>query len=83
VVKCWHRLPRELVDALSLEVFKTRLDGVLGSLVRYQIWRLAALPVPGGLERDNPWGPIQPKAFCDSMISILPAVIQSPETFRY
>ena len=26
-------LPRELVDAPSLEVFKARLDGALGSLV--------------------------------------------------
>ena len=33
VVRCWNRLPREAVDALSLEVFKTRLDGALGSLV--------------------------------------------------
>ena len=33
VVRCWHRLPREVVDALSLEVFKARLDGALGSLV--------------------------------------------------
>ena len=27
VVKCCNRLPREVVDAPSLEVFKTRLDG--------------------------------------------------------
>ena len=33
VVRCWHRLPREAVDAPSLEVFKARLDGALGSLV--------------------------------------------------
>ena len=33
VVRCWNRLPREAVDALSLEVFKARLDGALGSLV--------------------------------------------------
>ena len=33
VVRCWNRLPREVVDAPSLEVFKARLDGVLGSLV--------------------------------------------------
>ena len=32
-VRCWNRLPREAVDAQSLEVFKARLDGVLGSLV--------------------------------------------------
>ena len=33
VVRCWHRLPREVVDALSLEVFKAWLDGALSSLV--------------------------------------------------
>jgi len=33
VVRCWNRLPREVVDALSLEVFKTSLDGALGNLV--------------------------------------------------
>ena len=32
VVKCWNRLPREVVDALSLEVFEARLDGALSSL---------------------------------------------------
>ena len=33
VLKCWNRLPREVVNALSVEVFKARLDGALGSLV--------------------------------------------------
>ena len=33
VMRCWNRLPREVVDALSLEVLKARLDGALGSLV--------------------------------------------------
>ena len=33
VVSCWNRLPREFVDAASLEVFKTRLDVALDSLV--------------------------------------------------
>lgn len=33
MVRCWNRLPREAVDALSLEVFKARLDGAVGSLV--------------------------------------------------
>ena len=31
-VRQWHRLPREVVDAPSLKVFKARLDGALGSL---------------------------------------------------
>ena len=35
VIRCWNRLPRQAVDALSLEVFKVRLDGALGSLVWY------------------------------------------------
>ena len=33
VVRCWNRLPREAVDAPSLEVLKTRLDGALGNLL--------------------------------------------------
>ena len=33
VMRCWNRLPREIVDAPSMEVFKARLDGALGSLV--------------------------------------------------
>ncbi|KFW66384.1 hypothetical protein AS28_06399, partial [Pygoscelis adeliae] len=33
VVRHWHRLPREVVDAPSLETFKVRLDGALSNLV--------------------------------------------------
>ena len=33
VVTHWNRLPKEAVDAPSLEAFKTRLDVALGSLV--------------------------------------------------
>ncbi|KFP94072.1 hypothetical protein N329_00147, partial [Haliaeetus albicilla] len=33
VVRHWNRLPRDSVDAPSLEVFKARLDGALGNLV--------------------------------------------------
>ena len=37
VVEHWNRLPEEIVDAPSLEVFKARQDVALGSLV----WWLA------------------------------------------
>ncbi|KFP07906.1 hypothetical protein N300_11062, partial [Calypte anna] len=33
VVRCWNKLPRELVAAPSLEVFKARLDGALSNLI--------------------------------------------------
>ena len=43
VVKHWNRLPKEVVDAPSLEAFKARLDVALGSLV----WWLATLHIAG------------------------------------
>ncbi|KFZ55612.1 hypothetical protein N338_10760, partial [Podiceps cristatus] len=33
VVKHWKGLPREVVDAPSLETFKTRLDGAVSDLI--------------------------------------------------
>jgi len=33
VVRCWNRLPREVVDAPSLEAFKARLNVALGNMV--------------------------------------------------
>jgi len=45
VVKHWNRLPREVVEAPSLETFKARLDGALSSLVQMKMSLLTA----GGL----------------------------------
>jgi len=42
----WSRLPKEVVDAPSLEAFKARLDVALDSLV----WWLATLHIAGGVE---------------------------------
>ena len=36
VVRHWSRLPRDVVDALSLETFKVRLDQSLGNLM--ELW---------------------------------------------
>ncbi|KFP09470.1 hypothetical protein Z169_05924, partial [Egretta garzetta] len=33
VVKHWNRLPREVVEAPSLEAFKARLDGAVSNLI--------------------------------------------------
>jgi len=49
VVRCWNSCPERLwMPRPSLEVFKARLDGALGSLGLYEMWRLVALPVVGG-----------------------------------
>jgi len=46
MVRHWPRLPNEVVDAPSLETFKSRLDGAVSNL----IWLKKSLPVAGGLE---------------------------------
>jgi len=66
VARHWHRLPREAVDAPSLEAFKARLDGARpgeqpgleGSVPAYSPW----------LELDDLRGPAQPKQFYSSTI---------------
>ncbi|KAK4824688.1 hypothetical protein QYF61_017412 [Mycteria americana] len=42
VVKHWNRLPREVVDAPSLETFKLRLDGALSNLIELKMSLLIA-----------------------------------------
>ena len=67
----WNRLPKEVVDAPSLEASKARLDVALGSLV----WWLATLHIAGGLKLDDHCGPFQPRPFYDSVIL---CVLSSP-----
>ena len=64
VVTHWNRLPKEAVDAPSLEAFKARLDVALGSLV----WWLVTLHIAGGLKLSDHCGPFKPRPFYDSMI---------------
>ena len=49
VVKHWHRLPREVVNAPSLETFKVQLKGVLSNLIQLNITLLIA----GGIGLDD------------------------------
>ena len=64
VVTHWNRLPKEVVDAPSLEAFKARLDVALGSLV----WWLVTLHIAEGLKLHDRYGPFQPRPFCESMV---------------
>ena len=58
-----QRLPKEVVDAPSLEAFKARLDVALDSLV----WWLATLHIAGELKVDDYCDPFQPRPFYDSV----------------
>ena len=49
MVTDWNKLPREVVDAPSLEAFKARLDVALGSPVSW----LATLHIAGRLKLDG------------------------------
>ena len=57
-------MPKEAVDAPSMQAFKARLDVALGSLV---CW-LVTLHIAGGLKLDDLFGPFQPRPFYDAMI---------------
>jgi len=48
-VRHWHRLSREAVDVPSLEVFKSKLDGALSTLV----WWKVSLPMAERLELND------------------------------
>jgi len=63
VVTHWNRLPKEVVDAPSLEAFKARLDVALGS----PVWWLATLHTAGGLKLNYHCGPFQLRPFHDSI----------------
>ena len=55
VVRCWNSCPERLwMPHPSLEVLKARLDGALGSLGWYYMWRLVVLPVAEWLELYDP-----------------------------
>ena len=66
VVTHWNRLPKEAVDAPSLEALKARLDVALGSLV----WWLATLHIAGGLKLEDHCSPFQPRPFYDSIMIV-------------
>jgi len=64
VVTPWHRLPRVVIDAPSLETFKVRLNGALSNLIQVKMSWLTA----GGLDWMASKGPFPPKALHDSVI---------------
>ncbi|KAK4819163.1 hypothetical protein QYF61_025978 [Mycteria americana] len=72
VVRHWSRLPREVVDAPSLETFKARLDGALSNL----IWWKMSLLMAGGLDSMTFKGPFQPKPFYDLMTVPKPIALE-------
>jgi len=53
VVEHWKRLPREIVESLSLHVFKTQLDAVLSNLLYLALlsagWGTGSPQVPSSL----------------------------------
>ena len=59
-------MPREVVDAPSLEIRKVRLDGALSNLI--YLW--VSLFTAGKLDQMAFKGPLQLKQFCDSTIPL-------------
>jgi len=67
VVKHWHRLPREVVDTLSLETFKIRLEGALSNLIELSV----SLFIAGECYHLDFQGPLLLEQFYDSMKLLL------------
>jgi len=61
VTEHWNRLPREIVESPSLEIFKTRLEH---GPVQPAVGDPASA---GGLDWMTHRGPFQPLPFCDSV----------------
>ena len=64
-------MPKEVVDAPSLEAFKARLDVALGSLLSW----LVTLPTAVGLKLDDLCGPFQPRPFYDINVDFISFVL--------
>lgn len=64
MARCWSRLPGEIVDEQSLEVFKTMLDEALGNLTEW----VASFPMAVELELDDVSCSFQSKTFYDSIV---------------
>ena len=64
VVTHCNTLPKEAVDAPSLEAFKAGLNVALGSLV----WWLATLHIAGGLKLDDHCVLVHTRPLYDSVI---------------
>lgn len=64
VAKHWHRVPRAVVDAPSLETFMVRVCRAWNIL----IWLKMSLFFAGDLDWVTFKSLLQPKLFCDSTI---------------
>jgi len=61
VTEPWHRLPREVVESPSLEIFQTHLDKVLCRLLWVTLLRQ-------GVGLGDPQRSLLTRPFCDSVI---------------
>lgn len=61
VMRHWHRMPREVVDAAPLEVLKARMDGVWSYLVYWKVSLQGGSEIPVMAEprswKDYSWLP--------------------------